>query len=148
MTDFLSITRRHFMMGAGAFMMLPIMARADVGDKKRIIVAMPNGPQTATLEPVRESTNVAFRVGYNLYDMLIAVDYKNGFKLLPGLATKWERVSPTEILFTLRENVRFHNGDIMTAEDVVFSFGPERMTGDKAPGYALGRQFFYLRISS
>lgn len=142
MTDFLSINRRHFMMGAGAMMMLPTLARADIANKKRIIVAMPNGPQTATLEPVRESTNVAFRVGYNLYDTLIAVDFKNGFKLVPGLATKWERVSPTETLFTLRDNVRFHNGDVMTAEDVVFSFGPERMTGEKAPGYALGRQFF------
>ena len=33
----------------------------------------------------------------------------------------------------LRRGVLFHNGDEMTAEDVAFSFGPQRMFGDTRP---------------
>ena len=33
----------------------------------------------------------------------------------------------------MRKGVKFHNGDEMTADDVVFTFGPERMFG---PGYS------------
>lgn len=108
---------------------------------RRIVVAMPNSPQTATLEPSREYTNVAFRMGYNLFDNLIGVDYRGGAKLVPALAKSWERTSPTTVDFVLREGVTFHDGATMTAEDVVFTFGPERMSDPKAPGYLLTRPF-------
>ena len=39
----------------------------------------------------------------------------------PCLATRWERMNPTTMRFTLRPNVRFHDGTAFTADDVVFS---------------------------
>lgn len=39
----------------------------------------------------------------------------------PALATKWEYKSPTEIIWTLRQNVVFHNGRPFTAEDAKWS---------------------------
>ncbi|MEI6738388.1 MAG: ABC transporter substrate-binding protein [Pseudomonadota bacterium] len=38
------------------------------------------------------------------------------------LATSWKVVSPTKRVMTLRKGVKFHDGTIMTADDVVFSF--------------------------
>jgi peptide/nickel transport system substrate-binding protein len=38
------------------------------------------------------------------------------------LATSWKVVSPTKRVVTLRRGVKFHDGSIMTADDVVFSF--------------------------
>ena len=35
----------------------------------------------------------------------------------PALATKWDFTTPTEIMWTLREGVVFHNGQPFTAED-------------------------------
>ena len=35
----------------------------------------------------------------------------------PALATKWEYTKPTEIMWTLREGVVFHNGQAFTADD-------------------------------
>ncbi len=35
----------------------------------------------------------------------------------PSLATKWEYTSPTELVWTLREGVVFHNGQPFTADD-------------------------------
>ena len=42
-------------------------------------------------------------------------------RLLPGAATSWRAVDSTTWEFTLRENLRFHDGTPVTAEDVVFS---------------------------
>ena len=36
----------------------------------------------------------------------------------------------------------FHDGREMTSEDVVFSFGPERLTGDDAPGKPMVRRYW------
>lgn len=41
--------------------------------------------------------------------------------IIPGLAESWERVSDKQTNFKLREDVKFSNGDALTADDVVFS---------------------------
>ena len=106
---------------------------------RRVTVAMPVSPRV--LEPVREVSNVLFRTAYNIFDTLIAVDYRDNAKLKPGLATAWRRTEPRVLELDLREGVRFHNGDILTAADVAFTFGPERVADPKAPGHALSRPF-------
>jgi peptide/nickel transport system substrate-binding protein len=126
--------------GAVAGLGLAPHGMASTGER-RIVVAMPNSPQLATLEPVRDYGNVSFRMGYNLYDNLLRVDYRNAGKLLPALATRWDRVSETAVDFVLRDGVTFHDGSRMTAEDVAFSFGPERMSSPEAPGYKQSRPF-------
>ncbi|MFC4165795.1 ABC transporter substrate-binding protein [Teichococcus aestuarii] len=134
----LLLTRRGVLTGAGTLLAArPLRAATP----RRIVIAMPNSPGTATLEPSRDYGNVSFRMGYNLYDTLIGIDYRDGAKLVPGLATRWERLSATEMAFTLREGVLFHDGSPMTAEDVAFTFGPERMSDPKAPGYLQTRPF-------
>lgn len=59
-------------------------------------------------------------VHYQLYNRLIKNDDANG--LLPDLAESWEfNADNTEIVFKIREGVKFHNGETMTSEDVAFS---------------------------
>src|SRR5205814_2508093 len=48
--------------------------------------------------------------------------------LVPALATKWTKTSPTVWRFDLRHGVSFHDGTPFTADDVVFSF--KRAAGD------------------
>lgn len=64
-----------------------------------------------------------------VYDRLVFVD-SSTFEVIPELATSWEWVTDTCIEMKLRDDVDFHNGDHMTAEDVVWSF--ERMKADDA----------------
>lgn len=71
----------------------------------------------------------------NIYDTLIREESDGN--LVPGLSSEWTfNQDNTEITFTLREGIKFHDGTDMTAEDVVFSINtaiasPQtaRMTG-------------------
>ena len=60
-------------------------------------------------------------VSDQVFDRLIESNGDGTFT--PKLATEWEYdANGKDIVFTLREGVKFHNGEPMTAEDVVFSF--------------------------
>jgi peptide/nickel transport system substrate-binding protein len=50
-------------------------------------------------------------------------------ELVPGLATKWEQPDPTTWRFHLRPNVKFHNGESFTADDVIFTVGRLKAEG-------------------
>jgi peptide/nickel transport system substrate-binding protein len=43
-------------------------------------------------------------------------------KVEPSLALSWQQLSPTQMRFKLRPNVKFHDGTPFTADDVVFTF--------------------------
>ena len=115
-----------------------VVAGAGIGvtpvtaDSTNFVVAVQQNPPT--MEPMRENSNAQMRVLYNIGETLISIDFKHGFKLIPGLATEWKRLDDLTLEFKLRKGVKFHNGEEMTAEDVAFTFGPERFTGEKAPG--------------
>lgn len=100
----------------------------------------------ATLEPALELSNVGTRVTYSIFDTLIRRDFLGapdggGSDLKPHLATVWRRVSPSELIVTLRQGVKFHNGDELTAEDVVYTFRDGRLRGAK-PQIPEGRAYF------
>ncbi len=57
----------------------------------------------------------------NLYDALFTRDLKTS-KPMPNLAEKLERLDAKTYRLTLKRNIKFHNGDPLTAEDVKFTF--------------------------
>jgi peptide/nickel transport system substrate-binding protein len=130
--------RRAFLAGAASLAAAPHAAAQGRG-RALLTVGVQGLPRS--LDPTREVSNVAFRVGYNIFDTLIDVDYLGDFSLKPALATAWRRTSPTVLELTLRDGVRFHNGDVLTSEDVVATFGPRRVSQEGAPGFALSRPF-------
>ena len=55
-----------------------------------------------------------------IYDSLVYYN-SNTFKVEGLLATRWQDISPTQVRFTLRPGVKFSDGSVMNADDVVFS---------------------------
>ncbi|MWG33758.1 ABC transporter substrate-binding protein [Halomarina oriensis] len=69
----------------------------------------------------------------NILEPLIWVSEE--MKLEPWLATDWEATSDTTWEFTLRDSVKFHNGEDLVAEHVVWSFEQVLNEWSYAPGW-------------
>lgn len=72
------------------------------------------------LDPYLDMNTNTNSILNNIYGTLTARTAAG--KLVPGLATSWERLDQTTWKFHLREGVKFSNGNPFTAEDVKFSF--------------------------
>ena len=86
---------------------------------------------SAYIDPGADHSNVGSQFYVNAFETLLAKDpTSEQNKFGPMLATSWEITSPTEVVITIREGVKFHNGEDMTMDDVVWSL--ENMI---TPGY-------------
>lgn len=78
--------------------------------------------EPSSLDPSTSKDTVTHMMMYQIFDTLVREDPTDYTKLVPGLAESWTFSDDNkEVTFKLKENVKFHNGDIMTAEDVQFS---------------------------
>ena len=71
-------------------------------------------------DPHTISAVASQRVMSQMYNTLVDVD--ENLNVIPELATSWEQPDDQTYVFKLREDVKFHNGRQMTAEDVKYSF--------------------------
>ena len=86
------------------------------------------------LDPAKATDYADSILMFNVYDTLVApAQGKTGY--VPDLAKSWTG-SGTDYTFALRDDVKFQNGDPLTADDVVYSF--DRM---KAIGQGLSYLF-------
>jgi len=132
----LPITRRHTLglLGATAgTLILPRMTFAQ-GKRPSVTIAVQKITNNNTLDIWNEQSNVGERVFFpNLWEGLILRDWMGNQGPVPGLATEWRRIDDKTLELKLRQGVKFHNGDELTADDVVFSFSKERLFGDTEP---------------
>nr|WP_323778194.1 ABC transporter substrate-binding protein [Amylibacter sp.] len=130
------IQRRHALglMGAAAgSLILPRMGSAQT-NRRTITVAVQKITNNNTLDVWNEQSNVGERVFFpNLWEGLINRDWMGDQGGVPGLATEWKRLDDKTLELKLRQGVKFHNGDEMTADDVVFSFSDERVFAGTQP---------------
>jgi len=98
-----------------ALTVAPAMAQKSA-DTLRIVMrdALPN------VDPYYNNLRTGVVMHHQAWDTLV---YRNPdtFKLEPLLATEWKLPDPTTIEFTLRPNVKFHDGSPLTADDVVYT---------------------------
>lgn len=107
----------------------PSFAIAQTDPRPQVTVAVQVISNSNTLEMLSEQSNVGTRIFRSYVEPLVDTDWVGDMSLIPGLATGWRRLDDKVVEFDLREGVRIHDGQVFTADDVVFSFGAERMFG-------------------
>jgi len=128
-----STSRRALGAGIIASAALPRFAIAQADNRPVVTIAVPQISNSNSLEPTREQSSSGDRHQGNYLDGLINPNLLKDLEPEPGLAVAWQRSSDRSVDLTLRPGARFHNGDAVSVEDVVFSFGPERMFGTGKP---------------
>lgn len=131
----MNVTRRGILALGSALIISPLSigsaALAQQVDARPVItVAVQQIVNSGSLDPLREQSNVGSRVLPMIYSGLIELDAQGDLSQKPGVAESWKRIDDKTIEIKLRKGVRFHNGQELTAEDVAFTFGPERMFAD------------------
>ncbi|MBC7800927.1 MAG: ABC transporter substrate-binding protein [Gemmatimonadaceae bacterium] len=105
-------------------------AKASAADLRVGIKADPTiDPHFLYLAP-----NIA--IARHMFDPLVGTDASA--RAIPRLAVSWKALSDTEWEFKLRPGVRFHDGSLLTADDVVFSFSRVRTLPNNPNSYAAG----------
>jgi peptide/nickel transport system substrate-binding protein len=91
-----------------------------------------------TLDPYSQNEVLTNSINGQVYETLVGRDRQ--LKLVPALATQWQQLGPRLWRMQLRPNVRFHEGQPFTADDVVFSVARARhpTSGIRAYASALG----------
>ncbi len=83
------------------------------------------GADVTATDPVEMTDAVSSQATSLIYEPLVGIDFEGDAR--PVLADDWTRLDPTTYRFSLRDGVRFHNGEELTAEHVVRSL--ERYEG-------------------
>jgi len=99
----------------------------------------------ANLDPRIGTDAQSQRIDALLFDGLVARD--SNFQFTPALAERWEQPKPLTLVFHLRGDVRFHNGQRLTARDVVFTI-ESMLNPGQAGGVISPRSASYAAIDT
>src|SRR5438045_6110954 len=105
------VDRRRFIGLTAGGLVLPRFAIGQADDRPTITIAVQQVATSASLEVVRERSNVGERVQMPIFENLIARNLKSKLEAIPGLAESWKRIDDRTVELVLRKGVKFHNGD-------------------------------------
>ena len=87
-------------------------------------------------DPYYLNTRELVVIGHEVWDTLVIIDPKTA-EIKPLLATKWAWVGPTVLEMELRQDVRFHSGKVLDADDVVYTLTHASNKENAIANYAL-----------
>ncbi|MGI6855885.1 ABC transporter substrate-binding protein [Mesorhizobium sp. 1B3] len=109
---------RHFALAAVAALSTTTCAFAD---KANDTVRIPIRETLATVWAADDPRPETAMATYSIFDALLCYDAE-GRQFHPVLAQSWRQLNDTTFEFTLRNDVKWHDGSDFTIEDVVYSF--------------------------
>jgi peptide/nickel transport system substrate-binding protein len=115
---------------------------AGAQPKDTLVVALTS--HAPTLDPHMHFERVGVLVNINMFDSLLHKNRRLEYE--PSLATSWKAVSDTVWEFKLRKGVQFHNGELLTAEDVKYSLERVLDPAKKSPQVGNIRAIKEVRI--
>lgn len=73
-----------------------------------------------SLDPHEQLSGGTLQLSHMVFDPLVRWTQELGFE--PRLAESWERLDANTVRFKLRQGVKFHSGNEMTADDVIWTY--------------------------
>ena len=87
-----------------------------------------------SLDPQEQLSGQTLEMSHLVFDPLMR--YTQDLKFEPRLAEKYERIDDKTVRFHLRKGVKFHSGNPLRPEDVIYSF-KRVLALNKAPAFIL-----------
>lgn len=85
-------------------------------------LAIAAGADPVSLDPRKTWVAQGYSINAHVFEPLVFREEKDGNVLLiPVLATSWKQLDPTRMEFTLREGVKFHNGEPFNAKAAAYT---------------------------
>ena len=103
-----------------------LVAAAGIGSAQTLNFAYDADP--VSLDPHEQLSGGTLQLSHMIFDPLVRWNKDLGFD--PRIATEWERVDDTTMRFHIREGVKFHSGNELTAEDVVYTIERLKSSAD------------------
>ncbi|HEX5328362.1 MAG TPA: ABC transporter substrate-binding protein [Acetobacteraceae bacterium] len=113
--------RRTFLSAAAASATLPLLGESAQAQKSSDTLRITWRDAIPDVDPYRNTLRTGLVVAHEAWDTLVYRD-PHTFKIVPALATAWKWTDSTTLDFTLRQGIKFHNGDPFSADDVVYTF--------------------------
>jgi peptide/nickel transport system substrate-binding protein len=132
----MSLTRRQWLTGAAAGAGVGMLGRAPIASaqgqpKRGGILRVATVDKPVNMDPGFAQLYSSLQVYQNVFNKLVYVDETGNF--VPGLAKSWKQEGEKTWLFDLVDTAVFHNGEPMSAKDVVFTFNRLMDAKNKLP---------------
>lgn len=117
----MKLSRRQFSKAFGALAMCSaIAAMPTMAAQSSEALTIGLGGAVTTIDPHFYNATPNHVIAHSIFDRLVERDPKGN--MVPGLAESWKPISDTVWEFKLRPDVKWHDGEPFTADDVVFTF--------------------------
>ncbi|MCK9444512.1 MAG: ABC transporter substrate-binding protein, partial [Tissierellaceae bacterium] len=93
--------------------------KVDTATKSNDQIVVALEADITSLDPQGHNDVISEKVSFLVFNRLFRLN--ENFEAVPDLAEDWSQPSEKEWLLKIKEGVKFHNGEEMTAEDVKFS---------------------------
>ena len=110
-------------------------AQAEASGERKIKdeIVFAQSSDLTTMNPCIGTQERAYSLTNHMYDTLLS--YDSEMNLENSLAESYEWVDDLTLQLNIREGVTFHNGDPLTAEDVIFTFKQRAESGNAYKEY-------------
>ena len=128
---------RHLAVAASAALTLALAPAAFAETPADTLVIADKIDDIVSIDPAESFEFSGNDMLNNVYDTLVELDPADLGTLVPGLAESWSLADDgTTYTFKLRDGVKFHSGNPVTAEDAAFSL-QRAVKLDKTPSFIL-----------
>jgi peptide/nickel transport system substrate-binding protein len=121
---------------AGLIIALAVASSPAEAGKKTDTLVWATDRDNPIADPYYLNTRELVVIGHEVWDTLVIIDPKTA-EIKPLLATKWAWVGPTVLEMELRQDVRFHSGKVLDADDVVYTLTHASNKENAIANYAL-----------